>query len=114
MASKGEIHDIFQTNIEEIASQGGDQGDMARGKKFRPWNRPDRAVTASRAQPETDPESIPGLDPLDIAGITDGYNRDEIDTNYGELLKSGADAGTTGHPESVRRGPRTLDGAAAY
>jgi hypothetical protein len=79
MASKGKIHTVFQTNLQDIAKQDGKQADMIRGKGDRPWNRPDKAP-----------------DPLDIPGITNAYNRQDVDANYAELLKSGSDPGTCG------------------
>jgi hypothetical protein len=79
MASKGKIHTVFQTNLQDIAAQDGKQADMIRGKGDRPWNRPKLAP-----------------DPLDIAGITNAYNRQEVDANYAELLKVGSDPGTCG------------------
>jgi hypothetical protein len=85
MASKGKIHDVFRTNINDIAKQAGKQHDTIRGKGDRPWNRPEKAP-----------------DPLDIAGITEAYDRKEVDANYGELIKSGADAGTCGDVVSVK------------
>jgi hypothetical protein len=100
--SKGKIHDIFQKNIEGLATQGGEQGDAIRGTGFRPWNRPDQTTSDTRAARSMDPRDAAGMDPLDIAGITDGYNRDEIDTNYGELIQSGEDAGTCGDVIAVK------------
>jgi hypothetical protein len=85
MASKGDIHDIFFDNIQEITGQAGDQADMVRGKGTRPWNRPGNVS-----------------DPLDIEGITQGYDRSAIDTNYAELIASGDDPGTCGDAISLK------------
>jgi hypothetical protein len=85
MASKGEIHDVFKDNLEEIAKQDGKQADAARGKGERSWNCPEKA-----------------RDPLDIPGITEAYDRNKIDTNYAELIKSSEDAGTCGDVISVK------------
>jgi hypothetical protein len=85
MANKGQIHDVFRTNIQDIAKQDGQQADAIRGNGSRPWNRPDEAP-----------------DPLDIPGITAAYDRNEVDTNYAELLKSGDDSGTCGEVVSVK------------
>jgi hypothetical protein len=84
MPSKGKIHDVFQNDIQQLTTQAGQQADMIRGKGTRPWNDP-KWSDASK------PKS-----PLDIPGITDGFNRDQIDTNYGQLIQSGSDAGTVG------------------
>lgn len=80
MASKGKVDQtIFVKNLQDIATQDGKQANMIRGQGTRPWNRPDLAP-----------------DPLDIPGITAAYDRSAIDANYGELIKSGTDAGTCG------------------
>ena len=85
MASKGKIHDIFQNNLEDLTEQGGQQADAIRDATARPWNRP------------TDLD-----DPLDIAGVTDSFDRDEIDTNFGELIQDPTDPGTCGDVISVK------------
>jgi hypothetical protein len=85
MASKGQIHAVFQTNLQDLVAQAGDQAGMARGLLVRPWNRPDLAP-----------------DPLDVPGITAAYDRKQIDVNYGELIQSGNDAGTCGDVISVK------------
>jgi hypothetical protein len=79
MPSKGKIDPVFTTNLQDLATEAYEQSEMIRGSGFRSWNRPDKAK-----------------DPLDIKGITDAYNRQDIDANYAELLKSGDDPGTCG------------------
>lgn len=85
MASKGKIHDIFQNNLEDLTEQAGQQADAIRAASTRPWNRP-RDLT----------------DPLDIAGITDSFDRGEIDNNFGELIQDPEDPGTCGDVISVK------------
>jgi hypothetical protein len=85
MASKGEIHDIFFENLQEMTTQAGEQADMVRGGGPRTWNRPGNVT-----------------DPLDIPGITQGYDRSEIDANYAELLQDSQDPGTCGDVVCVK------------
>jgi hypothetical protein len=86
MPSKGQVDQTtFVKNLQDIAEQDGNQANMIRGQGTRDWNRPDKAP-----------------DPLDIKGITDAYNRDAIDTNYAELIKSSTDAGTCGDVVCVK------------
>jgi hypothetical protein len=77
--SKGKIHDVFQQNLEDLTEKADQQAQASRSAEPRPWNRPEKAK-----------------DPLDIAGITDAFDRSEIDTNFSELLQDPESPGTCG------------------
>jgi hypothetical protein len=101
MASQGQIHTVFQTGLQDLAKQAGEQAEMIRGRGTRPWNYPSVPSGGEGEQQDAAGGGEPP-GPLDIAGITDCYNRDEIDTNYASLIQSGDDMGTCGDVISVK------------
>jgi hypothetical protein len=81
MASKGKIDTTtFQPNLQALGTQAGQQAAMNRNNGSpRPWNFPPNVA-----------------DPLNIGGITAGFDRSAIDTNYAQLIQDGTDPGTVG------------------
>jgi hypothetical protein len=85
MASKGQIHDVFQDNVHALAAQAARQAAAGRGPGVRPWNHPEGAGST-----------------LDIPGMTRVFDRDAIDGDYQELLGSGEDPGSCAAVISVK------------
>lgn len=95
MASKGKIDDVFTNNLKDLTTQDGQQGKASRGYGPRKWNIPETSVQSKH-------KDAGALDLLDIAGITAGFDRENIDTNYAELIQDGTDPGTCGDVISVK------------
>ena len=82
---KGKIDDKFTATLQSLATQATTHGQAAQGAGLRSWNRPD-AVT----------------DLLDIKGITAGFDRTAINTNYQALINDPGNPGTTGDAVSAK------------
>lgn len=92
MATKGlgQVHDTFNDTVTQLARQADGQAHAARnaagaGAVARPWNRPDKVD-----------------DPLDVAGITAGFDRARINANFEALIADAAGGGTAGDAISVK------------
>jgi hypothetical protein len=86
VSSQGKIHDVFNDNLTQRASQAAQQAQAARGNGLRPWSGPTKVT-----------------DPLDVPNITKGFDRSEIDTNYTAKIVGSSDSpGTCGDTISVK------------
>lgn len=82
--SKGQIHDVFRDRLADLARACEGQASAARDGSARPWFGPE-GVT----------------DTLDVPGIVEAFDRDEIGLNYGRVIGDAADPGTVGDAISL-------------
>jgi hypothetical protein len=83
--SKGQIHDIFFDNLQDVWAQAGQQHQAVRQQGQRPWNVPNLAS-----------------DTLDVPGITKSFDRTAVDQNYKEVIADGTAPGTIGDAVSLK------------
>ncbi len=84
--SKGRIHDVFVKRLKDRTTHAQEQAAAARsGSTLRPWNVPDEVG-----------------DPLQVAAVTAGFDRGEIDSNFEEIIADGSNPGTVGDTISVK------------
>jgi hypothetical protein len=85
ISSKGQVHDVFNRLIAALTAQAAAQAQAARGVGHRRWNAPD-----------------PAVEPLDVPGITAGFDRTTLGANFESLIADGMSPGTIGDAISVK------------
>jgi len=84
--SRGKIHDCFKDRLDELAATADRTADAIRQTKQMAWDRPGDWAG----------------DHLDIADLTNAFDRSAIDGNYEECIASGSDPGTIGDVVSIK------------
>jgi hypothetical protein len=86
MPTKGQVHQVFLDRIGELVDFAEHNTRAVRGQGQRIWQCP---------------HGWSG-NPLDIPGLTEAYDRAEIDQDYAGLIADGSDPGTTGDVVAVK------------
>lgn len=83
--ARGSIHDVFFTNINQLATSSEAIGTATKNGGARQWQVPEKVA-----------------DVLDIPGTTAAFDRTEIDTNYVEVIGDGENPGAVGDVVSLK------------
>ena len=86
--TKAKVHAEFKDQAEALQEEADLIAKSVRAEGQRPW------------QTGAEGTDWPG-DPLDIPGIADAFNRDEIGGNYAECLSDPTSPGTTGDAQAL-------------